>query len=241
LVARQQGVGQHLTQDDIDSAVLHTLETKNLPSRAAKAAAAVMPSVVKVRASMPDDRRNIDLPRNRAIGTGVIINEEGTILTALHVVAGAERIVLTFHNGMETEAMLVGGRADKDLAVLKPLKLPDDLEPATLRPTAGLVPGDEVIAVGFPLGIGPSTSAGIVSGLGREHRAGDGETPMTNLIQFDAAANPGNSGGPLVTMDGQVVGIVSAIINPTDQAFFIGIALAVPIEDAASAVGMPPA
>ena len=76
-----------------------------------------------------------------------------------------------------------------------------------------------MIAVGFPFGIGPSVSAGVVSGLEREFRSPEGKQTLTNLIQFDAAANPGNSGGPLVTMDGEVVGIVTAILNPTASAY----------------------
>ena len=111
---------------------------------------------------------------------------------------------------------------------------------ATLRPTADLKPGDDVVAVGFPLGIGPSGSAGVVSGMRREHRSPEGKRILTNLIQFDAAANPGNSGGPLVTKEGEVVGIVTGILNPTDQRVFIGIGFAVPIENAAAAVGIPP-
>ena len=97
-----------------------------------------------------------------------------------------------------------------------------------------------MIAVGFPFGIGPSVSHGVVSGLKREFRSPEGKRVLTNLIQFDAAANPGNSGGPLVTMDGHVVGIVTAILNPTEQRTFIGIGFAVPIENAAAAAGMPP-
>ena len=103
-----------------------------------------------------------------------------------------------------------------------------------------LRPGDHVIAVGHPFGIGPSVSYGVVSGLKREFRSPEGTKTLTNLIQFDAAANPGNSGGPLVTMDGQVVGIVTAIYNPNGQRSFVGIGFAVPIENAASAAGMPP-
>ena len=118
--------------------------------------------------------------------------------------------------------------------------LPDDLHAATLRSTAGMAPGEAVMAVGFPFGIGPSASVGVVSGLKREFRAPEGQRSLSNLIQFDAAANPGNSGGPLVTMDGHVVGIVAAIMNPNRQRTFIGIGFAVPIENAAAAVGMPP-
>jgi serine protease DegQ len=109
-----------------------------------------------------------------------------------------------------------------------------------MRSTADLRPGDQVLAVGFPFGIGPSASAGVVSGLKRTFRSPEGAQDISNLIQFDAAANPGNSGGPLVTMDGQVVGIVTAILNPTKQGTFIGIGFAVPIENAAMAAGMPP-
>ena len=110
----------------------------------------------------------------------------------------------------------------------------------TPRSTGDLAPGDRVIAVGFPFGIGPSVSDGVVSGLKREFRSPEGQQTMSNLIQFDAAANPGNSGGPLVTMDGEVVGIVTAILNPSRQRVFIGIGFAVPIENAAAAVGIPP-
>jgi S1-C subfamily serine protease len=109
-----------------------------------------------------------------------------------------------------------------------------------MRSTQGLAPGDEVVAVGFPFGIGPSASAGVISGLGREFRSPQGQRLLTNLIQFDAAANPGNSGGPLVTMDGEVIGIVTGLLNPTEQRVFVGVGFAVPIENAASAVGLSP-
>ncbi len=123
---------------------------------------------------------------------------------------------------------------------LKAKTLPDDLRPATLRTTRGLKSGDEVLAVGFPFGIGPTATWGIVSGLRREHYSQEGRRNLVDLIQFDAATNPGNSGGPLVTRDGDVVGIVTALLNPTEQAFFIGIGFAVPIENAAAAAGLSP-
>jgi serine protease DegQ len=158
----------------------------------------------------------------------------------LHVIAGAERVEVRFHDGFESEAEVIGIRPEHDLAVLKSLHIPDDLPAATLRSTADLAPGDEVVAVGYPFGIGPSVSAGVISGLARDYRSAKGERILTNLIQFDAAANPGNSGGPLVTTDGEVVGIVTAILNPTDQRVFIGIGFAVPIENAAAAIGVSP-
>lgn len=178
--------------------------------------------------------------REPRIGTGVVIVDQGTILTNLHVVAGAKRLMVTFYDGTESEATLIGAHPENDLAVIKAKTVPDDLPAATLGSSARLRPGDEVVAVGFPFGVGPSVSAGIVSGLNREFRSPEGKRVLTRLIQFDAAANPGNSGGPLVTMSGEVVGIVTAILNPTEARTFIGIGFAATIEAAGSAVGIPP-
>jgi S1-C subfamily serine protease len=229
---------RNLTQKDIDGAVLKTLETVPLPSKAAKAFEAIAPSVVRVT-GFDTDKKTGELVQ-RSVGTGVVIVDKGIILTNLHVVQGASVIRIEFSDGLETTASLTGAQPENDLAVLQAHKIPDDLNAATLRSTADLMPGDEVVAVGFPFGIGPSASAGVISGLGRAFRSPEGQQEMRNLIQFDAAANPGNSGGPLVTMDGQVVGIVTAIYNPSQQRTFIGIGFAVPIENAASAVGIPP-
>jgi S1-C subfamily serine protease len=233
-----------VTQDDINLAVRESLEKEPLPSQATKAYQAILPSVVRVTGLMDEADDGEDNPEKRAmersLGTGVVIIDNGTILTNLHVVWGAKKIRVRFANGHESEAVMVGAQPENDLAVLKALSLPDDLEAATMRSTADLLPGDHVIAVGHPFGIGPSVSYGVVSGLKREFRSAEGERTLTNLIQFDAAANPGNSGGPLVTMDGQVVGIVTAILNPSEQRTFIGIGFAVPIENAAQAAGMPP-
>jgi S1-C subfamily serine protease len=229
---------QVLTQDDIDNAVRHTLETKPLPSWAAKAYDIVRPAVVKVRdyEAGEDGREDIE----RGVGTGVVIVDKGIILTNLHVVAGARRVGVLFSDGTESDADVISTQPENDLAVLQAKTIPDDLVAATLRSTADLQVGDEVMAVGYPFGIGASASAGIVSGLRREYRSPEGKRVLTNLIQFDAAANPGNSGGPLVTADGEVVGIVTGILNPTSQRVFVGIGFAVPIENAASAFGTPP-
>ena len=226
-----------LTQKDIDAAVLRTLTTQNLPSRAARAAEKIRPAVVRV-VSFVKNKKGEDV--EHGVGTGVVITDKGVILTNLHVVQSAQSIKLVFADGSESGANVAGVQAQHDLAVLQALTIPDDLHAATLRTTNDLAPGDEVVAVGFPFGIGPSTSAGVISGLGRAFKSPEGEQEISNLIQFDAAANPGNSGGPLVTMDGHVVGIVTAILNPNEQRTFIGIGFAVPIENAASAAGMPP-
>jgi S1-C subfamily serine protease len=229
---------QKLTQEIIDSAVLKTLETADLPSPAAKAYETILPSVVQVRSFVKSVEGGEDV--QHGVGTGVVIVDKGTILTNLHVVQGAQSIKVTFSDGLEATASVTGTQPENDLAVLQAHKMPDDLIAATMRSTADLRPGDQVLAVGFPFGIGPSASSGVVSGLKRTFRSPDGDKDISNLIQFDAAANPGNSGGPLVTMDGQVVGIVTAILNPSKQRTFIGIGFAVPIENAAQAAGMSP-
>lgn len=229
---------REITQKDIDLAVLHTLATKPLPSQAAKAYETIRPSVVRVRGLGPNASEDED--NEIGVGSGVIIVDKGTILTNLHVVAGAEHVSVTFWDGYESPATVIGIRPDTDLAVLQPESVPDDLVPATLRSTSDLKPGDQVVAVGFPFGIGPSVSAGVVSGLHRNFTSPQGKRLLKNLIQFDAAANPGSSGGPLVTNQGEVVGIVTAILNPTEQRVFVGIGFAVPIENAAGAVGLSP-
>jgi S1-C subfamily serine protease len=175
-----------------------------------------------------------------AIGSGVVVNEGGAILTALHVVSSTDRVVIVFADGTKSEATLVGAQPENDLAALQARNVPDELQPAILASTAGLMPGDKVVATGFPFGIGPSVSAGVVSGLKREFDDPSRHQKYTNLIQFDAAVNPGNSGGPLVNRDGEVIGIVTAILNPSNAGVFAGIGFAVPIENAARAFGDNP-
>lgn len=238
-----------LTQKDIDNAVKRSLEKGPLPSPYAKVYQMIRPSVVRVVGMDDDDAPppkvapNTNNPdpkeHKRSTGTGFVIVDNGTILTNLHVVAGSKKIQVTFFDGHESPARVVSTQPENDMAVLRATSIPDDLQAVTMRSTNDLSPGDEVLAVGFPFGIGPSSSGGIVSGLKRQFLAPSGNK-LSNLIQFDAAANPGNSGGPLVTMDGAVVGIVTAILNPNDAGTFVGIGFAVPIENAAAAAGMPP-
>jgi S1-C subfamily serine protease len=229
---------RQITQEDIRAAVLHTLETNSLPSPAAKAYEVIRPSIVRVRGLEPDEDGGEDI--EQSVGTGVVIVDKGIILTNLHVVLAAKRVKVVFADGLESDATVTGTRPEHDLAVLQAQTIPDDLFAATMRSTGNLALGDHVFAVGFPFGIGPSVTAGVVSGLRREFRSPEGKRLLTNLIQFDAAVNPGSSGGPLVTAEGEVVGIVTAILNPTDQRFFVGIGFAVPIENAAGAAGLPP-
>jgi len=227
-----------LTQEDIDAAVTRSLDTVPLPSHATRAYEAVHGSIVRVRSFVDDPKSGEETVAGT--GTGVVILDKGVILTNIHVVANAKRIGLTFADGLESDAEVTGTRPEDDLAVLQAATVPDDLQAATLQSTSGLAPGDHVTAVGFPFGVGPSVSSGVVSGLRRDFRSPEGKRLLTNLIQFDAAANPGNSGGALMNASGEVVGIVTGILNPTEQRVFVGIGFAVPIENAALAVGVPP-
>jgi len=229
---------RRITQKDIERAVVHTLETQTLPSPEARAYEIIKPSVVRVRGLETDPDGDDEIERK--VGTGVVVVDKGLILTNLHVVAGARLVKVVFADGLESEAEVVGLHPENDLAVLQAKTIPDDLAPANLGSLGDLAVGDHVVAVGFPFGIGPSVSAGVVSGLNREFRSPEGERVLTNLIQFDAAANAGNSGGPLVNTDGEVVGIVTAILNPSDQRVFIGIGFAVTMANAATAIGLPP-
>lgn len=255
--------GQNLTQSDLNAAVNYAIDQRPRgPATTALAYARIIPSVVRVNGLSPEDGegRSKDAVEDKdratapapeqgleedfhekytAVGTGVVIDDQGTILTNLHVAAAASRLQVTFADGTESSAAIIGVQPENDLAIIRPMTIPDDLQPATLASSAGLHPGDQVVAVGFPFGIGPSASAGVVSGLKREFQQ-DGESVLKNLIQFDAAANPGNSGGPLVNANGEVVGIVTAILNPSGLRTFAGIGFAVTIEEAAGAAGESP-
>ena len=229
---------QHLTQKDIDAAVERALETiKPKPSFASMAYEVIQPSVVRVQGLMSTSAEG---KQEGSIGTGVVVEDNGTILTCLHVVNGAEAIKVIFADGSESEAVVVVTQPENDLAVLRAKIIPDDLVPATLTSSGTLRPGDEVFAVGNPFGITDSLSAGVVSGLNRNFKSTKSGATLSHLIQFDTAVNPGNSGGPLVNRDGEVVGIVTALLNPNEQDVFIGIGFAVPIESGASLAGAPP-
>lgn len=229
-------------------------DKQTLPSRTRQAAALIAPSVVRINGMAPPPPQRPGSSRKPAsdgkpqeplpdvevgVGTGVVIKDDGTILTNLHVVQNSPRLKVTFFDGTESPAVVVAVHPNKDLAVIRASKLPDDLEPAVLAGAGDLRPGDEVVAVGFPYGIGPSVSSGVVSGLGRSFRIRK-DLFMDDLIQYDAATNPGNSGGPLVNLKGEVVGIVTAIFNPSEAGTFIGIGFATTMDSVATMVGLPP-
>jgi S1-C subfamily serine protease len=129
---------------------------------------------------------------------------------------------------------------ENDIAVLGSDRLPEVLIPAVLGNPNAMRSGDEAFAVGNPFGLYSSVSAGVISGFRRTFQPEGRQQKLENLIQFDAAVNPGNSGGPLLNRYGQVIGIVVGIVNPTEDEFFVGIGFAVPIDVAGGAAGIPP-
>lgn len=173
-------------------------------------------------------------------GTGVVANAEGLVLTALHVVKGGGRISLTFADGTQSAAEVAGSDPEIDIAVLVPEELPAVVVPAKIGNSGRLGVGDDVVAIGNQLGLTGSTTSGVVSGLNRSAESEDGVT-LSGLIQFDAAVNPGSSGGPLVNTKGETIGIVVALANPTEAGTFVGVGFAVPIGTALGPGGAGPA
>lgn len=222
-----------LTAADVDSAITRALADQVEPGLATGAYEQVSPSLVAIRAL-----RNGQEP---TIGTGVVINEKGQILTANHVVFGAEQIDVQFYDGTVTQSRLVSNETSLDIAVLATTDRPPTAWPAVLGNPRTLQIGDPVYAVGNPLGLTASISGGIISGLERDIPfPDDSGMVFENLIQFDAAVNQGSSGGPLLNSEGHVVGIVTALADPAGQGFFIGIGFAIPIDIAAGGAAEGP-
>lgn len=179
-------------------------------------------------------------PGSDGLGSGVIVDDSGDILTCLHVVAHAQHIKITFADGTEANGTVSASQPENDIAVVTPDSLPAKLVPAILGNPNAMRVGDDAYVVGNPFGLYSSMSAGVISGFNRSFMPTDGQQELQGLIQVDAAVNPGNSGGPLLNRDGEVIGIVTGIVNPTDQNVFIGIGFAVPITVAGGAAGAPP-
>ena len=226
--------GQQLPSVDVEAAIAEVLDSQTpSPVTSVQVYQAILPSLVVVQTENAGEGSKF------GIGSGVVINSAADVLTALHIIEGATEVQLGFADGTRTSAIVANVDPERDIAVLTPAALPNLIVPATIGSPSAMRVGDEVFAVGNPLGLVGSLSAGVVSGFDRESTPPGKEEPLRGLIQFDAAVNPGNSGGPLLNRRGQVVGIVTGLINPTEQDVFIGIGFAVPIDAAFSAAGGP--
>ncbi len=196
----------------------------------------IHPSLVLIQTEDPGK----DGEKEHGLGSGVVIDANGDILTSLHVVDGATNILVTFADGTQSSAQVTVKQPENDIAVLLPDQLPALLVPATLGNPNAMQVGDEAYVLGNPFGLYGSMSAGVISGFDRTFHSPNNDQELRGLIQIDAAVNPGNSGGPLLNRYGEVIGIVEGILNPTEQNVFVGIGFAVPIDIAGGAVGLPP-
>ena len=192
--------------------------------------ALVQPSVVTVFREPP----NAQGRTSGGLGSGVVIDEFGNILTSYHVIAGKTEVTVRFADGSTRTATVDTEEPERDLAVLHVNALPQGVVPATIA--GGVRTGDKVMAIGSPFGLEGTFTSGVVSATGRNFVVDQTGTVLTNMIQFDAAVNPGSSGGPLIDMGGRVVGIVTGIRTTGADGGFIGMGFAVPIESAGSAL-----
>ena len=229
-----RGDEQQLSAADVDEAVAEAMSSVTpAPVVSTLVYRAILPSLVVIQTDNGGEEDGV------GIGSGVVVNGDAQVLTSLHIVEGATNLQIAFVDGTKTTATVANVDPERDIAVLTPDTPPSLVVPATIGSASAMRVGDEVFAVGNPLGLAGSMSAGVVSGLERSFRPTGREEPLRGLIQFDAAVNPGNSGGPLLDRGGRVVGIVTGLINPTDQDVFIGIGFAVPIDVAVQAAGGP--
>jgi S1-C subfamily serine protease len=229
---------QTLTVEQVSTAMVSVMSSATpRPAYSAQVYQVIQPSLVLVQT----DFQGSDGQTEGGIGSGVIINDQGDILTSLHIVANASNISVTFADGTESDAFMIAEQPEIDIAVLRAFLGPELLVPATLGSPGAMRVGDEAYVVGNPFGLYGSMSAGVISGFNRSFRPPNTDQQIEGLIQVDAAINPGNSGGPLLNRSGHVVGIVTGILNPTEDNFFIGIGFAVPINVAAAGgAGLPP-
>lgn len=225
-----------LTIQEVNNSVAQTLASATPPPAYSTIVYQIIrPSLVLIQTKVPGVGGKIE----EGLGSGVIVDDNGDILTSLHVIAKATDIQLLFYDGTQSGAQVVTTQPENDIAVLQADQLPAQLVPAVLGNPNAMRVGDQVYAVGNPFGLYSSMSAGVISGFDRSFKPPGSDQELQGLIQIDAAVNPGNSGGPLLNRDGQVIGIVEGILNPTDQSFFIGIGFAVPINIAGGAAGLP--
>jgi S1-C subfamily serine protease len=228
-----------LTQQNVDDTVAKALASVTPPPAFSETVyQAVAPSLVLIETTSP--KADGKAGTASGLGTGFVVNLDGDILTSLHVVAGATDIKLTFADGTQSSGEVTVRQPDHDIAVVRATQPPANLVPATLGNPGSVRQGSEAYAIGNPFGLSGSMSAGVISGLDRSFKLPGSDVVLHGLFQIDTAVNPGNSGGPLLDRDGDVIGIVTALVNPTKDDVFIGIGLAVPIDVAGGAAGLPP-
>lgn len=227
-----------LSRREVDEAIASALASATpRPAYSSQVFPVIAPSLVAIQA---DEANESNEEEGHAFGSGVIVNDMGQILTSLHIVATATNITVFFADGTQSPAVLLLAQPEIDIAVLQPSVLPREWRPATLGNPGAMRVGDEAFVLGNPFGLPWSFSSGVISGFDRAFNVPNSDQVIEGMIQFDAAANPGNSGGPLLNRDGHVVGIVTGILNPTNESFFVGIGFAVPIGTATGGMGSPP-
>jgi len=229
---------QQLTEEQVNNAIVSVLASATpRPAYSAQVYQVIQPSLVLIKTDFQGENGDME----KGVGSGVIINNQGDILTSLHVVSDANDISITFADGTESDGFVLASQPELDIAVLRAFLGPELLVPATLGNPGSMRVGDEAYVVGNPFGLYSSMSSGVISGFNRAFQPPNTDQVIEGLIQVDAAINPGNSGGPLLNRSGHVIGIVTGIINPTEDSFFIGIGFAVPINVAAAGgAGLPP-
>jgi len=226
-----------LTVEQVNTSVAQAMASAtSAPAYSSLVYQTIQPSLVLIQV----EEKHKNAESDYGLGSGVIVDSFGNILTSLHIVKGASTIKVTFADGTQSEAIIVQELPEIDIAVIQAYDTPLSVVPAVLGNPNAMQVGDEAFVVGNPFGLYGSMSAGVISGFDRVFKLTNSDIEIEGMIQVDAAINPGNSGGPLLNRDGQVVGIVTGILNPTDDSFFVGIGFAVPIMTAVGGMGGSP-
>ena len=194
---------------------------------------ALRPSVVEIVATSSGTG---SFGQSQGEGTGVVIDTEGLVLTNYHVAGDATSLEVRFDDGTTAAAHLVGSDPGNDLALIQIEGAGGELKAATMGDSSALRVGDSVLAIGNPFQLEGTLTAGIVSALGRTFGSSSNTRPLSNMIQTDAPVNPGNSGGPLLNCRGAVIGIVTALENPTGANVNVGVGFAVPSDTASASL-----
>jgi S1-C subfamily serine protease len=225
-----------LTEQQVSDTVAQAMASATLPPAAsALVYQVIQPSLVLIES----ETEHAGAETDNSLGSGVVVDMAGDILTSLHVVEDASAIHVTFFDGTQSIAQIITQQPENDIAVIRAEAPPAQLFPATLGNPNAMSVGDAAFVVGNPFGLYSSMTTGVISGFNRSFKPLNSSREIDGLIQIDAAVNPGNSGGPLLNRFGQVVGIVAGLVNPTEQNVFIGIGFAVPIDVAGGAAGLP--